>query len=148
LRRGDYSKPHFSRLDTMQEKRMAAETRKMEAQASMAEVKTRAIEGFYVERSAFEHALAFRAATFKNDLENWVRADASNIVRLCGGISEKTPDLVDYMLDQAQEFLARYAEDRPFPVPVPVEALLNEGVDAEDEDEETDSIESDFIDEV
>lgn len=137
LRQGALGNPQSSnRLDNLQEKRIVAETRRLEAQANMSEIKAKVIDGMYVDRFSFERALALRASTFKNDIQSWIRADAGNIVNVCGGSPEKTPDLVEFMLNSLEKFLGRYAENPALPVPTPTEAILAEDLPGEGNDEQ------------
>jgi len=112
-----------------------AEMDKTRAQTAYVEFKTKILEGKYIERGEFEHALARRAAMFKSDIEAFIRGQAPKIVALVGGKAGKTPDLVDNMLEAAAKWLSRYAEDKEFAVPrltTAVALAAQEG----DEDEE------------
>jgi hypothetical protein len=104
-------------LETMQKKRLKAETEKLEAQAKHWTVKAKVSEGSFVDRHAFELALAQRAAVFKNDIESFIRGNAEKIIILAGGNANKTPDVIEYMMDKAAEWLNRYADEREFAVP-------------------------------
>jgi hypothetical protein len=94
-----------------------AEMDKTRAQTAYVEFKTKILEGKYVARGDFEHALAQRAAMLKSDMESFFRGHAPKIITLVGGKSGKTPDLVQYLLDAGALWLARYAEDKEFAVP-------------------------------
>lgn len=123
-------------LELKQEKRLNAEIEKMEAQARLATIKANAAEGFFVERGEFERALAQRAATFKNDIETFIRAEAQAIIALTHGNPDTTPDLIAFMLDKSEAWLDRYAADKEFAAPVlSAAAILAD--DPNDDDNET-----------
>lgn len=116
-------------FDDLQERKLQAETDKLIAQAEHWQIKARAAAGQYVPRDLFELELAKRAAVFKNDIESFIRAQALGIIHLVGGSADKAPDLIEWMLDHAEEWLDRYAEEREFRVPEE---------DADTTDDETD----------
>jgi hypothetical protein len=123
-------------LERMQQERSQAETDKVKAQAEHWTLKTQIAKGMYVEKDAFERALAMRAAVFKSDLENFVHARAGEITRIVGGDPEKIPDLIEFMLEAAADFLDRYAGDRTFTVPTPPPAMAGDiGGDEEDDED-------------
>lgn len=99
------------RLEGIQEERFQSETRKAKAQAEYCEMKTNILAGSYVEREAFEHALAQRAAIFRNDIETFFRGSASDIIHMVGGNPGKIPDLIKFMLENANDWLSRYAAE-------------------------------------
>lgn len=139
LRRLDGSKPSKD-LAKIQERRYAAELRDTEAGAAMKEMKLSLLKGEYVEKGEFERALAQRAAVFKNDLESFIHGQAAGIINLVGGTPDKTPDLIEFMLDRTAEWLNRYADEREFTVPAPASAALlakeEQKTKQEDDDEE------------
>lgn len=136
LKKKEGRTPRSKRFDSLQEKRVAAETRKMEAQARMAEIKAKALEGFYVERTSFERALAARAAVFKNDIMHWIHADVPHIVHLCSGDRNKIPELIEYICDQAETWLDRYSGDTTFSVPSAAASIPHEILDTEVDDDQ------------
>lgn len=98
--------------------------RKRKADADTAEIITRikriqveALEGKYIERDAFERALAQRAALFKNDLEALARGKAPEIIAKVAGDSDRAPDLIEYLLAEFELCLGRYAANVEFSVP-------------------------------
>lgn len=99
------------RLESIQEERFQSEARKVKAQAEYCEIKTKIFAGSYVEREAFEHALAQRAAIFRNDIETFFRGTASDIIHMVGGNHGKTPDLIEFMFEKAGDWLSRYASE-------------------------------------
>ena len=106
-----------------QDTKSAAEARKVSAQAEHWEIKTKILRGEYVERSAFERALARRAAVFKSDIENFIRNNCGEMIAMVAGDATRMPDLIEFWLEQSENWLARYAEDRE--VELPAAAGLN-----------------------
>ena len=118
-----------AKLDRAQAGRAQWEEKKTQAQAEHWALRTKILAGEYVEKGEFERALAQRAAVFKNDLESFIRGQAAGIINLVGGTPDKTPDLIEFMLDRIAEWLNRYADEREFTVP----ALSPAALLAEDE---------------
>ena len=125
--------------DVTQRRRNEAEAKKLEAQAKHWQIKAKVAEGAYVEKEAFEKALTYRSLLFKQDLEHFARAQAPEICRLVNGDENRIPDLIEYLLNQFALFLNRYAEDREFIVPAP----MNTGQDDLDNDEKENN--ADFL---
>ncbi len=94
-----------------------AEARKVSAQAEHWEIKTKILSGEYVERVAFERGLARRATVFKNDIENFIRNNAGEMIALVAGDATRAPDLIEFWLDESEKWLHRYSEDREFELP-------------------------------
>lgn len=130
--------------DDFQSEKQAAETEKIRAQARHWSMKASILEGRYVEKGLFERELARRAAVFKNDIENFCRSQAAGIISLVAGDAAKTPDLIEHMLGQAENWLGRYAEEKEFklPEPSPEEIDGAEDADVDDEDGDDDEYES------
>lgn len=105
------------KISPLQNAKQAEETRRISAQADIAEMKAKILRGEYVERAAFERALAQRAAIFKSDIENFIRSHAGEMVHLVDGDSLKIPDLIDFWLKKAEGWLGRYSEDRERDLP-------------------------------
>lgn len=124
-------------LDKFQEKKLAAETRKAEAQADLSEMKARAASGSWVPKTDHERDLARRAALFRTDLETFARSEASEIVDLVSGDAGKIPELVTWLLARFDGFLANYSAERAFVVPL-LQADSDAIDDSDDEDEEGD----------
>jgi hypothetical protein len=124
--------------EAIMKRRSEAEARKIEAQAEHWELKSKIESGNYVPKETFERALAQRAMLFKSDLEAFARGQAPEIIQFVNGDNDKIPDLIEYMLDQFEQFLGRYAEDREFVVPLSQNstALDHEKVDGEDDKDE------------
>lgn len=143
LRRIDGGPSADNPAESLQQEKQAAETAKIKAQARHWEMKASILEGRYVLTGLFERELARRAAVFKNDLENFCRAQAAGIINMVAGDAAKTPDLIEYMLGQAENWLGRYAEEKEFRVPAPPESLSSAGDDAVDDGSEDDDEDDD-----
>ncbi len=136
LKRND-EKTSTTKIDDLQERKIEAEAAKIEAQARHWTLKTEIAEGKYVEKAALERELAMRAAVFKSDQENFIHAQAGEIVQLVGGDPEKIPDLIEFMLDASATFLDRYAGDGTFTLPAMTQAMADDiGEDDEEEERE------------
>jgi hypothetical protein len=122
-------------LERMQQERSQAETDKVKAQAEHWTLKTQIAKGMYVEKDAFERALAMRAAVFKSDQENFIHARAGEIVQIVAGNPEKIPDLIEFMLEAFANFLDRYAGDGSFKLPLPATVMADD-IDPDDDEEE------------
>ena len=86
-----------------------AEAKKLSAQARHWERKTQILEADWVKAETLEKALAQRAATFKSDIENFIRSHASEMCHIVEGNDIKIPDLIDYWLEKSEVWLGRYA---------------------------------------
>lgn len=102
--------------DTQVNKRFH-EARKIKAQADHWQIKAAILRGEYIERAAFERALARRAAIFKSDGENFFRVNAGEIINITKGDLALAPDLIDFCLQQFEAWLNRYSEDKEFELP-------------------------------
>lgn len=135
---GNYLKhkndPQVKTSDAIQRRRNEAEARKMEAQAKHWEIKAKVSAGAFVERDAFERALAQRAMLFKSDIMSFARSSAPKICRLVHGDSNLIPELTEYLLEHFAIFLNRYAEDREFPIHTPKADPLDD-FDGNDDDD-------------
>jgi hypothetical protein len=112
------------------DERAAAEARKVSAQAEHWEIKTKILRGEYVERSAFESALARRAAIFKSDIENFIRASSAEMIKLVSGDDLKAPDLIEYCMEASERWLGRYSEDAQHELPPAVDMGRLETIEA------------------
>lgn len=118
LKRLDTGTMAAGEADKLQQEKLQAETDKMKAQARHWQVRAQVIEGNYVEKSLFEGELARRASVFKNDLENFCRSQAPEIIHRVSGDVALIPDLIEFLLEQTESFLDRYTEEKEFKVPV------------------------------
>jgi hypothetical protein len=123
-------------LDTIQQEKAQAELGKLQAQTKHWELRNEIASGRYVEKDAFERELAKRAIIFRNDLENFCRTEAAGIIEMAEGNAEKLPDVVEYMLDKTNVYLARYAEDKEFQLPAPPAVADNLIIEDEGDDDE------------
>jgi hypothetical protein len=96
LKRKDASKSGVpKKIESLQTNNQAAEAKKVAAQAKHWEIKTKILEGKFVDRAEFEWALAARASIFKTDMENFFRSQAGEMINLVQGDSLKALDLID-----------------------------------------------------
>ncbi len=124
--------------DAIQQEKSRAEADKLKAQAEHWQIKTAVARGLYVEKDAFERELARRAAVFRSDIENFIRAQAVGIINLVAGDATKAPDLIEYMLAHAEDWLDRYAGEKEFTVPLPAATAMDtESEEGEEDDSET-----------
>jgi hypothetical protein len=129
---------HSKSTDALQRRRNEAEARKMEAQAEHWELRSKIASGAYVERDAFERALAQRAMVFKYDLESFARSYAPNICQVVDGKPDLISDLTEYLLERFAQFLNRYAENTEFVVPDQSSTVLDDvDIDVDDNDKDS-----------
>lgn len=112
LKRLDGQTDFLDDLECLQKEKLAAETDKAKAQAAHWELKTKIENGQYVELELFEREIAARAKMFKADLENFCRSQAMGIIECVKGDHDLAPDLIDFMLEQVEIFLDRYAKQK------------------------------------
>lgn len=136
LRRYETGKTAWADLDTVQQEKSRAEADKLRSQAGMAALKLKIAEQQYVEKSYFDQELAKRAVFLKNDLLTFCRSSAPEIIALVGGDAEKTPDLIEHMLDAMEDCLDRYAADREFSLPAPAVPSDEPTIEEDEEEEE------------
>ena len=99
------------KMEKLALERLAADTARMQAQAEHWTIKNLREKGLLVWKSEFERALAKRAIQLKEDLRNFARGDAPEIVRLCDGNPDKIQDVQAYLLERVDDILNRYAEN-------------------------------------
>ena len=133
LKRKDGSES--GKLDKLQQEKLVAEIKKTSAQAEHWQNKARESSGKFILKEQHERDLTRRAAIFRNDLETFASAEACGIVSLVAGDAGKIPELVAWMLGHFDDFLANYAEERTFTVPLPP---VETDIDHEDKDEDDD----------
>jgi hypothetical protein len=61
-------------------------------------------------KAALERELTERLAAFKNDIETFCRNRAAEIVALVSGDPRMVPDLIEYLLDHAEDCIERDAK--------------------------------------
>lgn len=98
-------------LTDLQEKKLEAEVRKLEAQAEHWRHKTAVEQGLYVELETVERSLAARASILKSDLSNFIRARAEELIAIVDGDPQKAPDMIEIYLESLETALGRYAEE-------------------------------------
>lgn len=123
------------KLDKLQQQRLDAEIRKTRAQADHWEMKAKSFSGAYVPKDLFEKEMAKRLAVFRNDLETFASSEAGEIATAVAGDPGRIPDLIAHLMDRFEVFLARYAEEREFKVPLPP---TDPGEDPDDKEEDHD----------
>lgn len=133
LRRKDGTES--GKLDKLQQQKLEAEIKRTEAQAEHWVNRSRASSGAFIPKEHHERDLARRAAVFRSDLETFARSEASEIVSLVAGDAGKIPELVTWILGRFDGFLANYAEEREFRVPL-LPAEKDPDADSDDEGEE------------
>ena len=102
----------FDKTEKLALERLAADTNRIKAQAEHWHIKNMREKGLLVWRSEFERALAARAIRLKEDLRNFARGEAPEIVKLCDGKDEKINEVMNFMLDKIEEYLGVYAEKK------------------------------------
>ena len=136
LKKGDGSSVSGD-LKKYAEEKAQAELDKTKEQLEHLRWKNKVLSGQYVPREAFERELAKRLAIFKSDIENSIRAGAEKVIAIVSGDPAKAPALIEYQLDEAADWLDRYAADREFKVPTSTaESILQDQDDDEMMDEE------------
>ena len=124
-----------AKLDKLQERKLNAEISKTEAQAEHWRNRSKASSQAFIPKEEHDRDLARRAAVIRSDLETFARSEAAEIVSLVGGDAGKIPELVNWLLGRFDGFLAVYAEERAFTVPL-LPAEKDPDADPDDEGEE------------
>jgi hypothetical protein len=117
LKRLDPSTMQPAAIEKLQNRKVAAETKKLEAQASHWQLRAEIESGRFVPREAFEMALAQRASLFKNDIEYFCRESAPQIIHFVNGDISKVSDFIEYLLNKTADWLSCYSEDKEWEVP-------------------------------
>jgi hypothetical protein len=110
LKRRD-GQPSSGRIEAAQEGRIEAESRKVRLQADRLQLQNELLSGRYIERTEFERALSQRAILFRSDVEVFCAGSAAQIINLVGGDFGKTSDLIEFMINKAGDWLARYSSE-------------------------------------
>lgn len=103
-------------MDDLSEATARATLEKLQAQARHWTTKTQIELGEYVHRNRWDRELAARAKVFRSDMENFIRAQAPEIIRTVEGDPEKTPDLIEFYLDHLEAWLDRYSKPKTWKV--------------------------------
>ena len=114
---GVYLQSVADELEELDLKKKKADTRRADAQAVHWETKTDLETGAVVPKDQLEHELAGRIAIFRSDMENGMRQLAPEVVALCKGDEKLVPEVTEFLLDRAERWLGRYAEEGEFEVP-------------------------------
>lgn len=101
---------------SLQRLKLEAETKRLEAQAAMAEHKVKILSGSWITIQEHERELTARAQLFRTDLRNFARSSVGEIIATVDGNPDRAPELMEYMLDHVDEFLDRYARETEFEV--------------------------------
>ena len=117
LKKADGTPAKAAPADDTQRNKQFHEARKIQAQADHWQIKAAILRGEYIERAAFERALARRAAIFKSDGENFFRINTGEIISRVKGDPALAPDLIDFCLEAFEGWLDRYSEDKEFELP-------------------------------
>jgi hypothetical protein len=94
----------------LQQQKLKAEVAKLILQSQRLKHQIAEQEGKYVEVEQHEYDLAQRAIIFKQDLDNLARSKTPELVRITGGDVKLIPDGIQFMLEQIQIILGRYAQ--------------------------------------
>jgi hypothetical protein len=97
-------------IDNMMERKYNAETESAEFDARIKRIKAEAIEGKYVLREIFEDEIAAQALAFRNSIQTYIHAQAEEIVSFVGGDVSRIPDLLERMMDSADNHFLKCAE--------------------------------------
>jgi hypothetical protein len=95
----------------LQQKKLAAEAKRITAQAELAELKVEITTGQYITRREHEQELTARAQLFKADLYTFARSEANDLARVVKGDPALVTDLMEHLLGRFDEFLDRYSRD-------------------------------------
>ena len=109
LRRLDGVQAAGRSMEAMQERRLRAETAKLESQARHWDIRARAAAGQVIEKSRVDLELAGRAMILKAALENFIRTETPELIRISGGDPLKSNAVIEYMNAVAADWLNEYA---------------------------------------
>ena len=114
LKPADGSDKVWDESGRLQRDKLRAETKKIQAQARLAELKSQVMADSYMPRTQYEMDLAARAQLFKSDLTTFARGRAGDIIEVAGGDPGRAPELISWLLAEFEEFLGRYARESEF----------------------------------
>lgn len=100
----------------------AAKTKRTEAQAEVWDIRARRERGELLPRSEIEGLLAQRVQFLRQDLENFFRVLAPDIIALVNGDEDRVFDLTEFGLERLEEYLDRYSRPMPIGEALQVEA--------------------------
>ena len=99
-----------SELRAAVRQRQQAETRKIIAQAELAEIRAAESQGRLIPRAQYEADLAARARALKASITAFFRLSIDELVDLVEGDPLKAPEALDFCLDRAAAWFDSYAE--------------------------------------
>jgi hypothetical protein len=103
-------------LEKLQRERSSGEARKATAQAVWWEQRTAIVKNQYLPRELVEQEQAAKAALLNSDIEEWFYANVAAMIAIVGGDPERAPDLIEFLIEAKEKWMARYSEDREFQV--------------------------------
>jgi hypothetical protein len=95
-----------------------AETRISEAEATTKEVRLRQLMGELLERERVETEWAAAAQLLKSSFESWAHEAVDVVLEVANGDPERQPELLAYLLESTEDFLAQFAVEREWTVDV------------------------------
>ena len=113
----EYARQHLQRQDgsgvdnvsSLQEQRLSAEIRRIEADADTREMKLSQRRGELIPRDHVEVELSSRARDLDAHLDAFFRSSAGKMIKLVGGDMQKAPDLITFMRGAKKQMLDNYA---------------------------------------
>lgn len=113
----EYARQHLQRKDgsgpddrlNLQEQRLLAEIRRVEADAESRELKLKERRGEMIPRDHVEVELSSRARDLDSHLDAFFRASAGKIIKMVGGDMQKAPDLISFMRGAKKQMMDNYA---------------------------------------
>lgn len=113
----DYARQHLQRKDgtepddktNLQEQKITAEIRRIEADAETRELKLKERRGELIPRDHVEVELSSRARDLDAHLDAFFRSAAGRIIKIVGGDMQKAPDLITFMRGAKKQAMDNYA---------------------------------------
>lgn len=113
----DYARQHLQRKDgtepddknSLQEQKITAEIRRIEADAETRELKLKERRGELIPRDHVEVELSSRARDLDAHLDAFFRSAAGRIIKIVGGDMQKAPDLITFMRGAKKQAMNNYA---------------------------------------
>jgi len=112
-------------LDKLQERRLKADTEKLEAQSQYWGTKAKIGAGLYVEKASFEVELALRASIFQQGIVNFIREKTPDLIRRAEGDLKLVPEVTEYLLGQVEDWLDIYSKPQEFTVVIDDDVVKN-----------------------
>lgn len=113
----EYARQHLQRKDgsgtdnvsNLQEQRLSAEIRRIEADADHREMKLKERRGELIPLDHVEVELSSRARDLDAHLDAFFRSAAGRMIKIVGGDMQKAPDLITYMRAAKKQMMDNYA---------------------------------------